>query len=190
MMLKVEPLIKFIQSQNEDDSFEYLAMSHLKMSALYWSLAALFLLKGENALSFSPMPREEIINFLQACRNKDGGYGGDAGYDSHLLFTLSALQVYKMLEMEPQEKRLTVSYVLGLMREDGSFQGDAFGEVDTRFSYCGLVSLHLLGFDFEAQPQVLEKGPSFIEKCRNWDGGFGHYRAPNHTLGKYFAAKL
>lgn len=48
--------------------------------------------------------------------------------------------------------------------------GDMYGEVDTRFSYCGLSSLKIL----EAMDQVdVEKAVEFILKCRNFDGGFG-----------------
>lgn len=32
-----------------------------------------------------------------------------------------------------------------LQRPDGSFCGDAWGEVDTRFSYCALLCLSILG---------------------------------------------
>lgn len=38
-----------------------------------------------------------------------------------------------------------VSYVAGLQKGDGSFMGDKWGEVDTRFSYCGVSCLDLLG---------------------------------------------
>ena len=37
-----------------------------------------------------------------------------------------------------------VEYVAGLQRPDGSFQGDAWGEVDTRFSFCAVACLSLL----------------------------------------------
>jgi len=32
-----------------------------------------------------------------------------------------------------------------ILQPDGSFTGDEWGEVDTRFSYCGLSTLALLG---------------------------------------------
>lgn len=37
-----------------------------------------------------------------------------------------------------------VSYVHSLQNEDGSFSGDQWGEIDTRFSFCALAILHLL----------------------------------------------
>lgn len=36
-------------------------------------------------------------------------------------------------------------YVSGLQQEDGSFFGDEWGEVDTRFSYCALSTMAILG---------------------------------------------
>ena len=37
-----------------------------------------------------------------------------------------------------------VEYVSGLQLADGSFQGDSWGEVDTRFSFCAVACLTLL----------------------------------------------
>ena len=36
-------------------------------------------------------------------------------------------------------------YFKGLQNSDGSFSGDHSGEVDTRFSYCAISGLNLLG---------------------------------------------
>lgn len=48
--------------------------------------------------------------------------------------------------------------------------GDEFGEIDTRFSYCAVASLALLG-----QLSALDAGKTvaFIRTCRNFDGGYG-----------------
>lgn len=37
-----------------------------------------------------------------------------------------------------------VSYVAGLQQKDGSFFGDKWGEVDTRFSFCAVACLSLV----------------------------------------------
>ena len=37
-----------------------------------------------------------------------------------------------------------VKYVAGLQRDDGSFTGDKWGEIDTRFSFCAVACLSLL----------------------------------------------
>jgi geranylgeranyl transferase type-2 subunit beta len=36
------------------------------------------------------------------------------------------------------------AYVAGLQQADGSFEGDEWGEVDTRFTYCALSCLSIL----------------------------------------------
>lgn len=35
-------------------------------------------------------------------------------------------------------------YVMSLQNEDGSFGGDECNEIDTRFSFCALATLHLI----------------------------------------------
>ena len=47
-------------------------------------------------------------------------------------------------------------------KEDGSFYGDYAGEVDTRFSYCAVSALSLLG-RLDLIDQV--KARDFILKC-------------------------
>ena len=47
-------------------------------------------------------------------------------------------------------------------KEDGSFYGDYAGEVDTRFSYCAVSALSLLG-KLDLIDQV--KARDFILKC-------------------------
>lgn len=48
--------------------------------------------------------------------------------------------------------------------------GDEWGEIDTRFSYCAVAALALLG-----RLDVLDKDltVSWIKKCKNFDGSFG-----------------
>jgi prenyltransferase beta subunit len=57
-----------------------------------------------------------------------------------------------------------------MQQPSGVFAGDSFGEVDTRFSYCAVSALSLLGRLSELD---VEKTVSYIKKCRNFDGGFG-----------------
>jgi hypothetical protein len=60
--------------------------------------------------------------------------------------------------------------VKSLQQPDGSFFGDQWGEVDTRFSYCALSCLSLLG---KLQVINVPKAVEFILTCKNFDGGFG-----------------
>lgn len=50
------------------------------------------------------------------------------------------------------------------------FAGDSFGEIDTRFLYCAVNSLSLLG---QLDKIDVGKAVGYIEQCKNFDGGFG-----------------
>lgn len=52
----------------------------------------------------------------------------------------------------------------------GSFAGDEWGEMDSRFSYCAVSALSLLG---RLDALDKEKTVDFVRRCRNFDGGFG-----------------
>ena len=49
--------------------------------------------------------------------------------------------------------------------------GDIFGEIDSRFSYCAVASISLLGASLSESAK--SKTISFLNSCRNFDGGFG-----------------
>lgn len=91
--------LKFLNGLEAANANEltYLMMTHLKTSVLYWSLTAATLLNAEKIL----YPSEkvvEVMEYLRQVYKADGGFAGDVGaHDSHLLFTLSALQIMKML---------------------------------------------------------------------------------------------
>lgn len=54
--------------------------------------------------------------------------------------------------------------------ETGSFAGDEWGEIDTRFTYCAVACLSLLG---QLDKLDSDKTVAWLEKCKNHDGGFG-----------------
>jgi hypothetical protein len=60
--------------------------------------------------------------------------------------------------------------ILGLQQPSGVFAGDAFGETDTRFLYCAVSALSLLG---ALDRLDRERAVSYLTSCRNFDGGFG-----------------
>lgn len=60
--------------------------------------------------------------------------------------------------------------ILSRQLESGAFTGDEFGEVDTRFSYCAVASVALLG---KLDALNVELTLSFIRACQNFDGGYG-----------------
>jgi len=60
--------------------------------------------------------------------------------------------------------------ILSLQQPSGVFAGDTFGETDTRFLYCAVNALSLLGRLGDLDK---EKTIGYLERCRNFDGGFG-----------------
>lgn len=54
--------------------------------------------------------------------------------------------------------------------ETGSFCGDEWGEIDTRFTYCAVACLSLLG---RLDALDHDKTVAWIARCKNYDGGFG-----------------
>jgi geranylgeranyl transferase type-2 subunit beta len=77
-----------------------------------------------------------------------------------------------------------VQFIKSLMNpKDGSFAGDEWGEIDTRFSYCAISCLSLLGRLDEID---LDLAVSFIDKCQNFDGGFGSLPGSESHAGQIF----
>lgn len=177
--------LTFIKNLTRDD--DYIFSSHIKMNAIYWALATLKLLGLDNKdiNTYSPMSIDNVQIFLNQCEDLNkGGWGGDIGLDSHILFTLSAIQIHKLLNLSILNKSKHIEYILARFNNNsqkeheeegrGSFTGDQWGEVDSRFSYCAIASLALL-VGIENISQYID--PSlvalYIWKCWNFDGGFG-----------------
>lgn len=96
-------------------------------------------------------------------------FGGNVGHDAHLLYTLSAVQILALYdEMALLDKSKVTSFVASLQQPDGSFAGDKWGEVDTRFSYCALSVLSLLG-ELHSEAIDLHKAIDFVVRYRTCD---------------------
>lgn len=159
---------------------EYCATEHLRMSGVYWGVMAMELIAaGEE------MGKDEICDWVMTCYNADGGFGGSPGHDSHILYTLSALQLLALNNaLDRVDKDAIVAFIAGLQVPDtGAFTGDKWGEIDTRFSYCCLNALALLGrLDAVNVPKAVE----FIVACKNFDGGFGCVPGAESHAGQVF----
>ncbi|VDD75095.1 unnamed protein product [Mesocestoides corti] len=169
-----EKHIAFLKAleKNQDPTLDY-----MKLSAIYWSLTALDLMKKLDVVD-----KDMIISFVKSCHNDDGGFSPAPGHDSHLLSTLSGIQILTMYdEMNVINRESVIRYISGLQNPDGSFMGDKWGEVDSRFSFCAIASLSLLGViptDSRDFTQPLEgvdihMAVDFLVRCQNRDGGFG-----------------
>ena len=84
-----------------------------------------------------------------------------------------------------------VQFITKLQNDDGSFSGDQWGEIDTRFSMCAVACLALLvslffnqcfinvkfSYLFFRQGRLdainINSAVNFVISCMNFDGGFG-----------------
>jgi geranylgeranyl transferase type-2 subunit beta len=81
------------------------------------------------------------------------------------------------------QQLLDLADIAGLQQPDGSFSGDVWGEIDTRFTYCALNALWLLD-----KMEVIDvtKAVNYISSCRNFDGGFGATPGNESHAGQVF----
>lgn len=175
--------IKDLDSKVTKQTYEYWLLEHLRLNGLYWGTMALATLD-----SLDTLPKNEVVKFVMDCFDEENGaFAAFPGHDAHVLTTLSALQILliynSLAELSPQKKDRIVQFVISLRLEDGSFMGDRFGEVDTRFVFVSVYILTILG---RLTADVAEGASKFILDCKNFDGGFGMYPgAESHAAQVY-----
>jgi len=157
-------LVGYGRSHN---AYEYGITDYLRMSGIYWLCTCLDLLH-----SLSAIDRDYIIDYIQKCYDpKTGGYAPAPQHDSHLLYTLSAVQLLAEFDrMDLVDKANLCHFIKSLQQDDGSFMGDQWGEVDTRFSFCAIACLTLIN---SLDTVDIDRATEFIMSCLNFDGGFG-----------------
>lgn len=166
--LLLDKHVEFIKRYGKsDDDYEFGMSDYLRMSGMYWGLTALDLVDKLNII-----PQSEVIQFIKQCQDpQTGGISACIGHDPHLLHTLSAVQILCVYNrLDAIDTNGVVTYVSSLQLSDGSFTGDKWGEVDTRFSFCAVATLALLN---RLDVVDVDKAVSFVESCKNFDGGFG-----------------
>ncbi|KAJ3211422.1 hypothetical protein HDU67_004551 [Dinochytrium kinnereticum] len=180
--------VKFIvELDTKKDELEYWMSEHLRLNGVYWGLTALALMKSETALG-----RDDLIAYVLSCQTKEamlkGSFGGHVGYDGHLLYTLSAIQILVTLDaLDRIDTHKVVEFVKSLQNPDGSFCGDKWGEVDTRFSYCALSCLSILG---RMDAVDVKKAVEFVDQCKNFDGAYGSIPGAESHAAYAFADAL
>jgi geranylgeranyl transferase type-2 subunit beta len=154
---------------------------------------------SHSSTSTSTSSRQAILDWLYTCFDeKSGGFGGNTGQDGHLLYTLSAVQILALMNQldnidengnnnrfADQYKHRVVDFVASLQdATTGAFVGDAWGEIDTRFTYCALSTLSLLG---ELRRVNVKLAAQYVLACRNdVDGGFGSVIGAESHAGQVF----
>lgn len=175
--------IKNLDSKVTKDTFEYWLLEHLRLNGLYWGVMALATMN-----SLETLPEKEVVDFVMECYDtKTGGFAAFPGHDAHVLTTLSGLQILLLYDqlaaLSDVKKQQTVKFILDLRLPDGSFKGDRFGEIDTRFVF---VSVYILTILNSMTQDIATTATEFIMKCENFDGGFGMFPvAESHAAQVY-----
>lgn len=164
--------IDYIKSLDEQtEEYEYWLSEHLRLNGVYWGLTALCILNSKDTFQ-----KESVVEFVQSCWCATGGFAPFPNHDPHLLTTLSGLQILLTMDSldwitdDDTRLKLCVEFICSNQLDDGSFQGDKFGEIDLRFSYNALSCLSILG---KLTPEIVNPAVEYIIKCLNFDGGFG-----------------
>lgn len=160
--------VEFLKNYGkEKESYEAVMTDYLKMSGMYWCLTALELINAKEAFL-----KEDIVKFIKDCQDPEsGGICASKDHDPHLLHTLSAVQILCLYDsLEAIDTEAVVKYVASLQQLDGSFAGDMWGEIDTRFSFCAVATLALLN---KMDAINVDKAVEFVASCKNFDEGFG-----------------
>lgn len=220
--LHVSFITSLASKLNYPGSYEGAMTEHLRMSGVYWSVAAMCLLRKwdevDTLMGFtSPVStlddkssvnekeknnlkscQQSILDWIFSCYDyRRGGFGGNVDHDAHLLYTLSALQLLAMSNSlsDPRlDRTAVVNFIQSLQHPDGSFAGDEWGETDTRFSYCALCSLSILGvlpphdqnYDPKTHVVNVKKAATYISSCINFDGGYGCITGAESHAGQIF----
>ncbi|KAL8427834.1 hypothetical protein Efla_005800 [Eimeria flavescens] len=114
---------------------------------------------------------DALCDWILRCLRPCGGFAQDEGQEAHLSATHYALLLLAglgRLHLLPSRQQ-TAAWIRSLQNADGGFSGDRWGESDSRFSYCGVASLLLLG---ELDGQVADRAVLFVRRLINNDSGF------------------
>jgi geranylgeranyl transferase type-2 subunit beta len=193
----VEYIQNLASKVDKKDSYEGAVTEHLRMSGIYWSITGLSLLVSSQQvdtlmnLTANNDGKPSIVDFVLSCHDaKSGGFGGNIHQDGHILYTLSAIQILALAHRLNDGRFLAmkdsvINFIKSLQQEDGSFCGDQWGEIDTRFSYCALSALSILGALRSGVVDV-DKAAEYIASCQNFDGGFGCQPGAESHAGQIF----
>ncbi|PXF43503.1 Geranylgeranyl transferase type-2 subunit beta [Gracilariopsis chorda] len=153
---------------------------HKRLSGVYWALSSLALMRKLHVL-----PQDTILDYVLSCYHSDvAAFSGNTDQDPHLLYTLSGVQILAMYDkLHLIDADRVVANIAALQRPDGSFAGDKWGEIDTRFTYCALLCAAIL-----RRSHLLDVPAAvrYVLRCQNFDGGFGCIAGAESHAGQVF----
>jgi geranylgeranyl transferase type-2 subunit beta len=182
---------KYIRELGEKvESYEYQVTEHLRVSGIYWGFTAMSLLSSKEDMNPKSIVEWVMKGFQYDEATGTGGWGGNFGHDVHMLYTTSAVQILAIAghlhlldEDNFKMKNSIVKYIQSLQQDDGSFAGDKWLEIDTRFSYCAMLTLSILN---RLDAVNVERSNQFIVSCQNFDGGYGCVPGAESHAGQIF----
>jgi len=186
MGLELEKHDHYLQHLDDDkESLDYMMTEHLRMGGVYWGVSAMALL---GKLEGEDRRRDELVAWILKCQDPQnpGGFGPNVGHDADITATHYSLLVLAIYDsLDKVDVKATARFIASLQRPDGSFSGDRWGEVDTRFAYCALSALTILDaielIDIDGITQ-------WLIRCLNYDGAFGPVpRAESHAAYTFCA---
>ncbi len=153
-----------------------------------------------------------MLDYVFSCLHDTGGFGAAPGHDAHMLYTVSGVQILATLDaFDDLDRRvdggrakigkcktslrtrdhlptlfadLSCPDITGLQdRNTGSFAGDRWGEIDTRFTYGAFNALSLLGLTHLID---VDAAVNYIQACVNFDGAYGASPGGESHAGQVF----
>lgn len=202
-MVNFENQVEYVLKTFKMRNVLYYKMAFTRITLLFQGMNTLRLLKDKN---FDSM-RNDALSFIKQCYNSNGGFSSDPTHSPTLFSTLAALKTLYILKSDIYstnvlDTKKTLSFIVGLQTNEGGFQNDLFGDVDTRIDCCAIISMKLLELlnnnDFSREslevPLSQKTLNSFacnnflyhILSCQNPDGGFGQRKgSESHVAQAY-----
>lgn len=177
----VDYILSLEQETKTSDALYF--TDHKRLSGVYWAISSLSLM---NKFNEDRLPSSRIIAYVLSCYDSTTGlFSGNTDQDTHLLYTLSGIQILAMYnQLDKINVDLTTKSICDLQQDDGSFKGDQWGETDSRFTYCSVLSLSIMNRVEDLKNA--DKAVEYIKKCQNFDGGFGCIPNSESHAGQVF----
>ncbi|MFX1393244.1 MAG: ATP-binding cassette domain-containing protein, partial [Promethearchaeota archaeon] len=143
------------------------------MESTYWAVASLKILEALDDIDI-----EDLINWISAAQNADGGFPIVLGFHSDTISTYFGLKTFKVLDMEPMSKIAAIEFLKNAQAEDGSFIpipaiSDYF-ELPSSFLITYFAAMGLYEYDF--QPEDIKELIDWYEDCLSSNtGGVGDF---------------
>ncbi|KAI1327363.1 terpenoid cyclases/Protein prenyltransferase [Xylariaceae sp. FL0255] len=159
----------------------------------YWCLNGLSLLGADVSVY-----RDGLVETARSIQNKEGGFGGGFGQQSHLATTYATVLALAIVggdaAYEVIDRRAMWKWLCTLKQPNGGFRMTLGGEVDIRGAYCAAVIISILNLPLELSPDSplrTEKEfdlftglTDYVRQCQTFEGGISA-RPDSEAHGAY-----